>query len=149
MTLQSNNSQYFNLTYGYPQDGEISRIQFQVKMSTILTSSTRSTLICVNTNSSSFTVSSGSTLPAFGMMFYCGQSTCANSSDVSVQLYGSTVVVTSGIYQWFENTKYDIEAVNKGSTDGDGTTVKSIYGLDTAYLRWANVPDGSSDTFLK
>ncbi|CAI2380559.1 unnamed protein product [Moneuplotes crassus] len=142
-------SKDFNMTYGYPQDGEKTRIQFEAYTDTTMTSSTRSTVICIDTNSTTFTVSDGSTKNAFGMSFYCSQASCTNSSQVSTQFFGSQVTYSSGHYIWTHTTNYDIEPMKRGSISGDGTILKTVYGLDTAYHGWSKIPAVGQVVYLK
>ncbi|CAI2371219.1 unnamed protein product [Moneuplotes crassus] len=150
INLVTSGSQQLNIIYKEPQDGELLRVQTQVILDSVLGSAKYASAICANTGSSSYTVSDGTTVEAFGFMFACSISGgCTNSQDVGVTFYGSTAQYSSSNWYWKVNTRVDISSVNKGTEAGNGLTVTSVFGLPSNFADWANIPLQDVTAYLK
>ena len=149
VTLHESGAQSFKITYGYPQEGEESRVQFHLTGTTLLTSTTRSSLVCIDTGSSSFTVADGATVNAFGITFICNSDSCSDSLTLNPFLYGSEVTFSSSSYNWAIANRVDISLANKGGMRGDGLAATTIYGMNSSMFSSSNIPAVNTTKYLK
>ncbi|CAI2378796.1 unnamed protein product [Moneuplotes crassus] len=150
VNLVTSGTQTLNLIYQEPQSGEELRVQVQTNLDSVLGNDKVSTAICVNTGSSTYTVSDGTTVDAFAFMFSCAVSGgCTDSQGVGVTFFGSTAQYSSSNWNWKVNTRVDISPVNVGTEAGDGTTITSTFRLPSNYASWSKVPSQDETVYLK
>ncbi|CAI2370690.1 unnamed protein product [Moneuplotes crassus] len=84
------------------------RVQAQVILDSILEKDNVATAICVNTGSSTFTMTDGATAKVFGIMFTCAvDGGCSDSLNVGVTFFGSTMEYSSNNWIWKSLRKFD------------------------------------------
>jgi hypothetical protein len=151
ITLHESSNQYFKLIYGYPQDGEDLRFRVEVKMDKALTSSTVATVVWMDMGTSTYSVTSGTTREAFGIMYYWNTTTWLDGSDIKIDFFGSTnMTYVSSVYTWVQDTIHDFANVTKGTEEIlGGLNIHTTYGLDTSYLAWSNLPAINSSLYYK
>ena len=152
--VEDGNGQSMSLVYKEPQPGETLRVQtvMQLQGTDALANGNASTVICVNTGSSDYTMADGASAEAFGVMFTCSNAAgCTDSQDVAVNFYGSAVTYASGTdsFEWSPSTRIDISAANFGNDRSTGTRVASTWSLASDYADWSNLPLIDQTAYLR
>jgi hypothetical protein len=131
------------------QANEAVRIRFDLTLSELLGYNKVATVICIQTENSSYTMNDGDTKSAFGVSFECTISGgCSNSLHLGASFYGATATYSGSAYTWI-NSNLDLSTSNKGNEAGDGLTVKTTYGMDASWADWANIPLENVSSYLK
>jgi hypothetical protein len=68
---------------------------------------------------------------------------------VNASFYGSIITCNSGVCTWAVSN-LDVSIMNKGSASVTaGNNPKTIYGLDSNWISWSNIPLVDTVTYLK
>jgi len=148
ITLHEDSNQNFKMTYGYPQNEEFARIKFHLTQDNVLTSSTRSTLVCANLASSGADIAAAPGDTAFSISFFCSGATCGNSLSANPSLFSSKVTNSTGAFAWTAD-RTDHSSKNVGGEQGDGLSITTTYGFSESDFSSTNIPAVGSTTYLK
>ena len=150
ITLMESGTQKLTVTYLKPDSSEKIRVQFEAKLDANLAADKAVTVYWVKASDSAYTVANNVDTAAFGFSFICQTAGgCTSSTAINASFYGSTINCNAGTCTW-KVSNLDVSTMNKGSASiTSGSNPTTMYGLDSNWLTWSNIPLVDTTTYLK